>query len=57
MYVRNVASHPALPAERRMRTHHTASARNAQHATLPGRKAKDMNVKLDSATQPAQPAP
>jgi anti-sigma factor RsiW len=47
MYVRYVASHPALPAERRMRTHHTAQP--PRTATPPGRKAKDMNVKLDSA--------
>jgi hypothetical protein len=48
MYVRYVASHPALPAERRMRTHHTAQP--PRTATPPGRKAKDMNVKLDSTT-------
>ena len=47
MYVRYVASHPALPAERRMRTHHTAQPHST--ATPSGRKAKDMNVKLDSA--------
>jgi hypothetical protein len=48
MYVRYVASHPALPAERRMRTHRTAQP--PRTATPPGRKAKDMNVKLDSTT-------
>jgi LysM repeat protein len=53
MYVRYVASHPALPAERRMRTHHTAQS--PRTATPPGRKAKDMNakdmnVRLDSTT-------
>jgi hypothetical protein len=53
MYVRYVASHPALPAERRMRTHHTAQP--PRTATPPGRKAKDMNakdmnVRLDSTT-------
>ena len=47
MYVRYVASHPVLPAEHRMRTHHTAQP--PRTATPPGRKAKDMNVKLDSA--------
>jgi anti-sigma factor RsiW len=47
MYVRYVASHPALPAERRMRMHHMAQP--PRTATPPGRKAKDMNVKLDSA--------
>ena len=53
MYVRYVGSYPALPAERRIRTHHTSQQYGTRHgiATPLARKANDMNVTMGSATR------